>query len=158
MAESITPENFFEKIKPHQRLISQITYAYCRHPEERKDLLQEITLQLWRSIGHFDGKSKFSTWLYRVSLNVALSFERQRWSKNIVFAEDIEARPSPSVEDNSVLLQQMLARLEPLEKALILLYLEGHDQESIGEILGISETNVSTKIGRIKQKLRDNTK
>jgi RNA polymerase sigma factor (sigma-70 family) len=159
MGEQEKQERFFAMIKPHQGILHKVARAYCYQEEGRQDLEQEMLLQLWRSVDRFDGKSQFSTWMYRVVLNVALSYERRqrRIQQEILLAEStfIEDAPEPRPSDNAAVLYQLLGRLEPLEKALIVLYLEGNSHELISEVLGISETNVSTKIGRIKQKLRE---
>jgi RNA polymerase sigma factor (sigma-70 family) len=161
MREQEKQERFFARIKPHQGILYKVARAYCYQEEERQDLEQEMLLQLWRSIDRFDSKSQFSTWMYRVVLNVALSYERERRLQQKILMVDsasIDDALEPRPSDNAAVLYQLLGRLDPLEKALIVLYLEGNNHEVIGDILGISETNVSTKIGRIKQRLREELK
>lgn len=155
---------FEKQLSEHQRIVFKVAAIYARGAEDRRDLEQEICTQAWRSFGRYDErKAKFSTWLYRVALNVAISqARRQSWAQadrtvslnpqhleSIGGGEPIE-KPDERVAD----LHRFIGRLDPLNRALILLYLEERSHAEMAEILGISETNVATKIGRIKQKLR----
>src|ERR1700730_5572291 len=122
-----------------------------------------MTAQLWRSFDRYDDRYPFSTWMYRVALNVAISFSRHetRRRRHIVAAEDSvlesasEGSESSAPDADLRLLHHSLERLGELDRALMLLYLDGHRHGAIAEILGISETNVGTKIGRLKQRLRN---
>ena len=149
-------------LREHQRIVFKVVSVYARHPEDRRDLTQEICVQLWRSFPSFDeGRARFSTWMYRVALNVAISQMRrqprpdefetldQQQLDAMGGAEGI-VEPDERVEA----LHRFIDQLDPLNRALILLYLEDRSYGEIAEILGISETNVATKISRIKQKLR----
>jgi RNA polymerase sigma factor (sigma-70 family) len=131
---------------------------------DRDDLMQEISAQLWRSFGSYDeARAKFSTWMYRIALNVAISqARRERWSEADRF-EPLEARhletvgggePIAEPDERLTALYAFIGQLDPLNRALILLYLEDRSYDEIADVLGISETNVATKINRIKQKLR----
>ncbi|HEY6341660.1 MAG TPA: RNA polymerase sigma factor [Bryobacteraceae bacterium] len=151
----------FEKlIEEHKKILYKICHSYCREPDARDDLAQEILFQLWRSFGGFDGRVKFSTWMYRVGLNVAISFyRRERVRLHHVTAGDqrlLESIPDAERSDEDVhTLYQWIEKMDPLNKALIILYLDGHSYSEISEVLGIRETNVATKISRLKQTLRD---
>ncbi|MFC5526544.1 RNA polymerase sigma factor [Rhodanobacter ginsengisoli] len=148
----------------HRGIVFKVAGLYSRSAADREDLVQEISVQLWRSFGRYDERqAKFSTWLYRIALNVAISqLRRQRWSEADRFEplqahhlETVgggEAMPEP--DERLGALYAFIGQLDPLNRALILLYLEDRGYAEIAEILGISETNVATKIGRIKQKLR----
>ncbi|WP_333677827.1 RNA polymerase sigma factor [Dyella sp.] len=150
---------FENLLRQHQRIVFKVASAYARHPEDRNDLVQEICVQLWRSFSSFNEKrARFSTWMYRVALNVAISHKR-RWRPE----ESLEqaqldalggAEGIAEPDERLHALYQFIGQLDSLNRALILLYLEDRSYAEIAEILGISETNVATKISRIKQKLR----
>jgi RNA polymerase sigma-70 factor (ECF subfamily) len=160
-----TQDRFLALLDQHKKILFKVAGAYCRNSADRPDLMQEITAQLWRSFDRYDERHRFSTWMYRIALNVAISFYRSesRRSRNTVPAEDslleIAAEESgpDSGDDNDgnlQLLHQLIGQLDELDRALVLLYLDGNRYDTIAEVLGISETNAATKISRIKQKLR----
>lgn len=147
----------------HEGIVFKVAGLYARHAEDRRDLAQEIGLQAWRSFARFDPlKAKFSTWLYRVALNVAISQWRKAngaWSAHLEPLEQhhldgIGSEAAPEPDERLVTLYAFIGQLDALNRALILLYLEDKSHAEIAEILGITETNVATKIGRIKQTLR----
>jgi RNA polymerase sigma-70 factor (ECF subfamily) len=161
MATQTRQDRFESLLEQHKKILYKVASAYCHNPADRPDLVQEIAVQLWRSFDRYDEEYRFSTWMYRIALNVAISFHRteSRRSRNTVPAEDsileIAAEPELAEADDSLrLLHGFIARLDELDRALILLYLDGNRYDTIAEILGISETNVGTKISRIKQRLR----
>ncbi|HEV7621828.1 MAG TPA: sigma-70 family RNA polymerase sigma factor, partial [Flavisolibacter sp.] len=125
-----------------------------------EDLAQEIIYQLWKSYNNYKPQYKFSTWMYRVALNVAISFYRKvragghtiHIEEHVFEIEDYSS--SAEMEENIKLLEQFIKAFKELDRALILLYLEGKPYKEIAEILGISETNVATRINRIKDKLK----
>jgi RNA polymerase sigma-70 factor (ECF subfamily) len=155
-------DEFLELLERHKTILFKIANLYCRNRADFADVVQEITFQAWRSFARYDRSRPFSTWMYRIGLNVAISFYRT------------EARRSRLMvpTDESVILKSLRLRLKSrswksdfdcckfisqfgeFDKALVLLYLDGHSHEAIGDILGISVSNVSTRINRIKQKLR----
>lgn len=155
-------------LSEHQRIVFKVAGVYARNPHDRDDLAQDITAQLWRSFGAFDARrAKFTTWMYRVALNVAISHVRSAKRSGVdqvdplddVHLETVGA--ATATHDEAALhderiaqLHAFIARLDPLNRALVLLYLEDRSYAEIAEVLGISETNVATKLGRIKQKLR----
>lgn len=145
-------------------MVFKVAGLYSRSVADRDDLMQEISTQLWRSFGGYDAaRAKFSTWLYRIALNVAISqARRERWAEGERF-EPLEARHLETVgggegiaetDERLVALYAFIGQLDELNRALILLYLEDRSYGDIADILGISETNVATKISRIKQTLR----
>jgi RNA polymerase sigma-70 factor (ECF subfamily) len=154
-------DQFISVIEGHKGILYKITNAYCKDIEDRKDLMQEIYFQLWKSFDNYVNDYKYSTWIYRISLNVAISFYRKENSRTKIaspFNEEIvnfsDTNDSHEKESNFNKLQQFIAALKKLDKALMLLYLEEKSYKEIAEIIGISETNVATKINRIKIKLR----
>jgi len=158
----VEKEKFISVIKDHQNLIFKICYTYCSDVENRKDLEQEILLQLWKSFKKFDGRAKMSTWIYRIALNTAISFYRSDKKINdrkvaidasIISISNFEY--DAELKENISILYQFIEKLDEFEKALILLYLDDNKYKDIADILGISETNVATKISRIKKTLKD---
>lgn len=154
-------DNFLNVIESNKGILYKVANSYCRNNEDRKDLIQEIILQLWKSYDNYNEKFKYSTWMYRISLNVAISFYRKENSRkrisnllttDIIDFSDIEI--SEEKETNLGILNQIISELNDLNKALMLLYLEEKSYKEISEIIGISETNVATKISRIKSKLK----
>ncbi len=155
-------DKFISVIKDNQNLIYKICYSYCANTENRKDLQQEILMQLWNSFSKFDGRVKISTWIYRIALNTAISFYRNdckhKGKKVTIDASLISLSnfESESEQDeNIVMLYRFIERLDEMDKALILLYFDDNKYKDIAEILGITETNVATKISRIKKSLKE---
>lgn len=160
-----TNQQLFERLlHEHQRLITKVAGIYARRLEDRRDLEQEICVQLWRSLPSYDERrAKASTWLYRVALNVAISYARRHPAQDEGRFEPLELRHLETIggenteepDERLGALYAFIDQLEPLNRALILLYLEDRSYAEMADVLGISETNVATKIGRIKQTLRD---
>lgn len=152
---------FNSVIDKHKGIIYQVANSYCRNEEDRKDLMQEIIIHLWQSFDRYDNLYKYSTWIYRIALNVAISFYRKEsrrkriadpLSENLIIsAPDGEHEET---ETNLHLLKQFISELKELDRALMILYLEEKSHKEMAEILGLSETNIATKIGRIKKKLK----
>lgn len=154
-------ENFLTVIETNKGIIYKIANSFCKDEEDRKDLVQEIILRLWKSFESYDEQFKHSTWIYRISLNAAISFSRKEKSRNKIntpFSESIfniaDLKNNKPTEQSAVFLTQFIAELKELDKALMLLYLEERSHREIAEIMGITETNVATKIGRIKTMLK----
>ena len=155
-------DKFISVIKDNQNLIFKICYSYCSNLENRKDLQQEILLQLWNSFSKFDGRVKISTWIYRIALNTAISYYRNDCKHkdkkvtidaSIISLSNFESESEQ--DENIVMLYQFIERLDEMDKALILLYLDDNKYKDIADILGISETNVATRISRIKKNLKE---
>jgi RNA polymerase sigma-70 factor (ECF subfamily) len=148
-------------LQEHRGIVFKVASVYAQGREDRNDLAQEIAVQLWRSFASFDAaRAKFSTWMYRVALNVAISHARRTTRDERLEPLDAAHLQLPGDADVAqpderlAALYAFIGRLDPLNRALILLYLEDRSQAEIAQVLGISETNVATKIGRIKQRLR----
>ena len=155
-------DKFISVIKDNQNLIFKICYSYCSNSEDQKDLQQEILIQLWNSFRKFDGRVKISTWIYRIALNTAISFYRKdNKLKKRTFTIDASVislsnfEPDSEHDEKIILLYKFIERLNEMDKALILLYLDDNSYKDMAEILGISETNVATKISRVKKNLKE---
>jgi RNA polymerase sigma factor (sigma-70 family) len=152
---------FLSVIENNKGIIYKVANAYCKDDEDRKDLIQEIISQLWQSFSRYNDQYKFSTWMYRVALNVAISFYRstkirreitQPLNEGIISI--VDDNEYLELEGNLSLLRQFINELKELDRALMILYLEDKNYKEMADILGISETNVATKISRIKDKLK----
>jgi RNA polymerase sigma factor (sigma-70 family) len=157
-------DEFLKLLEQHKKILFKVANLYCRNRADFADLVQEIALQAWRSFGRYDNSRPFSTWLYRITLNVAISAYRTetRRARTIVSADEsiveIPAPPSEAdrLESQLQLLHDLIGQFGEVDKALVLLYLDGKSSDVIGEILGLSVSNVGTRINRIKQKLQRN--
>lgn len=148
-------------LERHRGIVFKVANSYARDPDDRADLAQEIAAQLWRAWPAYDQARTFTTWMYRVALNVAISQLRGRSLRDrhhVSFDEhlhDLDASLAGEADHDLQLLQRVIAALPPLDRALMLLYLEERSQREIAEILGITESNVATKISRLKQRIRN---
>jgi RNA polymerase sigma-70 factor (ECF subfamily) len=153
--------SFLELLEKHKGILYKVTSAYCRDREDRHDLVQEIALQLWRSFHRYDGRSRFSTWMYRIAMNIAISHYRTgttRIRETLPIEDDILQVASASQTDggdDTRILYELIGALDEVNRALIILYLDGHSYDEIAETMGLTPTNVATRINRIKQRLRD---
>jgi len=151
---------FLELIDKHQGILHRICSAYTHTEEDRRDLFQDMLLQLWRSFATFRGQSSFTTWAYRVALNTALLFRRKaarrpdlsQGSEEEIGSLSIEAAPP---QEGVEMLRQCIRELPPLDRAIVLLHLEERTYEEIAEITGLSRSNVSVRLVRLKGRLRD---
>ena len=150
---------FVSLIKENEGIIYKITRAYARDREDQKDLYQEVVYQLWKSFDSFKGNSKRSTWLYRVALNTSLTYANHRNKKGHSVPLGLEVlgqldETDTVMEERVALLYAHIKELNMIERGLILLFLEGKSYEEIAEITGFTVTNVGTRLGRIKKKLK----
>lgn len=158
---------FSALLEQHRGIVFKVAATYCRHRDDRQDLAQEIAAQLWRAYPGYDPTRPFSTWMYRIALNVAISHVRSAGARASAVSLDDEAHdshPGFAVDDGIAQLeadQQLRAlyavidRQSPMDRALLLLWLEDRSQREIAEIIGISESNVATKLNRLKQRIRE---
>lgn len=146
---------FIQYIDQYQPVIHKICRLYRDSKEDREDLFQEIVFQLWKSAHTFEGRAKFSTWMYRIALSTALAGFRKK-SPAVVYPETLPERTEEQDEKQlqSEQLMEALKRLDDADKALIALYLEDLSYQEIAEITGISENYVGVKLNRIKIKLQ----
>lgn len=155
-------QRFESLLHEHRRIVFKVAGLYSRSAADRDDLVQEIATQLWRSFGGYDeGRAKFSTWLYRIALNVAISHLRREGGQAGRFEpldewhlETLAGEPAAEPDERLAALYAFIGELDALNRALILLYLEDKSYAEIAEVLGISAGNVATKVNRIKHRLR----
>ncbi len=155
---------FAALLQRHRGIVFKVANTYGAGADDRADLAQDIAVQLWRAWPGYDCGRNFTTWMYRIALNVAISFARGdglRRRHVVPLDDELHDLPSENGEARAhehaqhvELLRRFIARQAPLDRALLLLYLEERPQREIAEILGISESNVSTKINRLKQRIR----
>jgi RNA polymerase sigma factor (sigma-70 family) len=160
MRPPITDGQFSALIEEHKGIIYKIANSYCRQAEDRKDLIQEIVVHLWKSHGRYDDRFKLSTWIYRIALNVAISAYRRekKRSERISPLEEIIIQPAVESEQTDpkiAALHRIIDQLDELNRALTILYLDDNSYRDIAGILGLTETNVATKINRLKLKIKE---
>ena len=153
-------ERFIQLLETNLGIIPKITRAYTNTSQDREDLLSDIAFEMWKAYPHFKGKSKISTWIYRIALNTAMNYSRstrKKWDflKNAVEVDYGEPSSESDLNPQIELLNDCIDELDEYNKAIILLYLDGYKHEEISEITGISKSNVGTRISRIKEQLRE---
>lgn len=154
-------QQFFQEIiERHKGILVKVARVYCRNENDRQDLIQEMMIQIWQSVHKYNDQFKISTWLYRISLNVAISFYRKNTTRANRFTvlneqmTEIPTEDKAETEQQLNLLEQFISELKEIDKALIILYLEDKSHAEIAGILGMSVSKVGTKTGRIKEKLK----
>jgi len=151
---------FVALLDEHQNIIHKICRLYTNNEVEHEDLFQEISIQLWRSYNRFEGKSKFSTWMYRVGLNTAITLYRKEKKRlntqplNDQFTAIAQEEYNAQVDEQMAWLYQKIKDFSEIDKALVLLYLEDKRYDEIAETLGISAGNARVKMNRIKERLK----
>ncbi|HUD43128.1 MAG TPA: sigma-70 family RNA polymerase sigma factor [Dokdonella sp.] len=158
-----SPE-FTDRVEAHRGILFKVAASYGRSAEDRADLIQDITLQLWRAWPGYDPGRPFATWMYRIALNVAITQQRRERPlaahdplgeehADLIGLDDVDAED----RERLALVQRAMRALGALDRALLLLHLDGCSHREIGEVLGIRDGNVATRLGRIKQHLRRQT-
>ena len=152
---------FSEFINQHKGIVFKVVNSYCANSQDRQDLAQEIITTVWLSFDKYDSQYKFSTWMYRVALNVAISYYRKdkKHHSNVSIEQSgifniAEINDNDANNDEIKQLYQFINQLDQLNKAIMLLYLENESHSDIASSLGISKSNVATRINRIKQILK----
>jgi RNA polymerase sigma factor (sigma-70 family) len=157
----VAQSDFIQLIQENQRIIHKVCRMYVQRPEDRDDLFQEITLQAWKSYPRFKGNARFSTWLYRVALNTAITHYRKQKRNPITHSDitgyEIQEAPSDSTEAQFHLMYKAIGELSEVDKALVLLYLEDYPYDDIAQMMGITPNHVAVKMNRIKSKLQSLT-
>lgn len=152
-------QEFTDIINKHRGIIYKVCHLYCNTEEDRRDLFQEIVLQLWKSYHSFRGDAQISTWMYRVALNTAITMYRKDSKRPTGISLSIAEFELPDItdlSDNSENLRKLklaIEQLSKIERAIIMLYLDEKSYVEIADIIGISQSNVGVKLNRIKTKL-----
>ncbi|MDG3581674.1 RNA polymerase sigma factor [Galbibacter pacificus] len=152
---------FVSELEENQNIVHKICKIYTDDPEAHNDLFQEITIQLWKAYPKFRGDAKFSTWMYRIALNTAITLYRK--SKRQVKTQDfdtvlnkVKAKEYDDTEEKQLqLMYDAIKQLNDIEKALVFLYLEDKNYKEIADTIGITEVNARVKMNRIKTKLKN---
>ena len=162
MTKDKLSEQFLSVFEDNTGIIIKIARAFAKTSHDREDLINDIALELWKSFERFKGDSKISTWIYRVAINVSMNYKRKKKKDSFFsFLDDfkkVDSLPWLIEQDNSSeseILYNCIDELNEINKAIILLYLDGNSHDEISEIMGISKTNVGTRIGRIKEQIRN---
>ena len=152
-------DHFIEKLKTHEGILKKMLYLYADGSENKKDLQQEMILQLWHAYKTFKGHSKFSTWMYRVCLNTALNYNKSQKKHSY---ENLDSAHTLNYTEehggDKEILNLLIRTLDDVDKMIITLYLEGFKNNEISEITGINTNNVNVKIHRIKAKFMKHIK
>ena len=160
--EQLTEDEFLTLFEENQGIIYKICHLYGNTEVDKKDLYQEISIQLWKAYPTFKGTAKFTTWMYRVALNTAITFFRKGKKKR----KEIELKPELTqgmvyaafddiTEKRLKRMYKAIEKLTPIEKALVFLYLEDKPYKEISKTLGISNVNARVKMNRVKTKLKE---
>jgi RNA polymerase sigma-70 factor (ECF subfamily) len=155
----LSEKEFLALITEHQNIVHKVCNMYADTTQAREDLFQEVLLNAWKGIKQFRGDSKFTTWLYRVALNTAITQFRKENRSPITqplpqYSLTIADEPFRPDERVAVM-YQAINKLSKIDKALVLLYLEDYGHAEIGEMLGITANNVAVKLNRVKTKLKE---
>lgn len=161
MTDSTIKEKFLNILEKNIGIIIKISRVYTKIEQDREDLVNDITLELWKSFRNFNENSKVSTWIYRVALNTSMNYKRKKKHDTLFYSiNDFKSGTTEWLEEydnseQSELLYRCIDELNEINKAIVLLYLDGNSHDDISEITGISKTNVGTRIGRIKEQIRN---
>ena len=161
MNEDRIKEQFLDILKRNIGIIIKISRVYTKVERDKEDLINDITLELWKSFKSFNGNSKISTWIYRVALNTSMNYKRKKRNDTLFSSiNDFKTETSEWLyeqddSEQSEILYRCIDELNEINKVIILLYLDGNSHDEISEITGISKTNVGTRIGRIKEQIRN---
>ena len=149
-------EKFAQTIAEHQSTIYTVCYMFSQDADEVSDLFQEVLVNLWKGYGRFEHRSDIRTWIYRVSLNTCISLDRKRRrSATVRLTMDINLFEDRDEDTRQVdLLHRRISKLQPFDRAIVLLWLEELSYEEIGQIVGITAKNVSVRLFRIKEQLK----
>lgn len=152
-------DEIVEKIYANQIIINSICFSFCNDRADREDLFQEIIYRVLKSYRHFREQSTFSTWLYRVALNTAITYRKKKRpelydGKPVLQEKDFNTEDKDTEEDIK-LLYESISKLNKIDRVIILLYLDEHSYQEIAEITGFTAKNISVKIHRIKKRLHE---
>ena len=156
-------KEFLSLINQHQNIIHKVCNIYMHDSADKEDLFQEIIVQLWKAVPKFQEQSRFSTWLYRVALNTAISdFRKKRRALPVIQTEvaslEIESELIDDKDERLKTLYAAITQLQEIDKAIVMLYLEDKSYDEMEDIVGISASTLRVRMNRIKEKLRELTK
>jgi RNA polymerase sigma-70 factor (ECF subfamily) len=158
------PDEFAARLAEHRGIVRKVAASYARDADDRADLTQEIALQLWRAWPGYEPGRPFATWMYRIALNVAISHRRREHARPAADALDErhdalvgDADIDAETRERLMLVHRAMQSLAPIDRALLLLHLDGVGHREAGDVLGLTETNVATRLSRIRQQLRRDT-
>ncbi len=156
----IKEKEFLALMSTHKGILHKVGRMYMDTAEDQEDLHQEIIIQLWKSYGNFKGESEFSSWMYRVAVNTAITYFKKEKRRSDTFAYEIVKEPvsepyDTKKEEQLALFYKAVQQLTAVEKAIILYFMEGLSHKEIGSQLGITEVNARVKLNRTKEKLQD---
>jgi RNA polymerase sigma-70 factor (ECF subfamily) len=152
-----TERQFAKTVREHKSTIYTVCYMFSKDDDEVNDLFQEVLINLWKGYESFGHRSDIRTWIYRVALNTCISLDRKkRRSATVRLAMDINLFEDRDEDTRQVdLLHKRISRLQPFDRAIVLLWLEDLSYEEIGQIVGISTKNVSVRLFRIREQLKN---
>lgn len=151
-----TERKFAQMIREQKSTVYLVCYMFSKDSDEVDDLVQEVLINLWKGFARFEGRSDIRTWVYRVSLNTCISAARKKKrNETLPLTMDIDLFDENDADNRQVdLLHSRISRLQPFDRAIVLLWLENLNYEEIGQIVGISTKNVSVRLVRIKEQLK----
>ncbi len=148
-------EQFATLVEEQKQTIFMVCYLFTKERADLEDLYQEVLINLWKGFSKFEGRSSVRTWVYRVSLNTAISWKRKRRRSRLPLELSIDLHNDTDSETRQIkMLHERIGRLGPFDRAIVLLWLENLSYEEIGEVVGISTKNVSVRLYRIKEQLK----
>ena len=156
--QNLRQQRYTELLQRYNRVVVKVCYIYASENAPFDDLYQEVCINLWQGLDSFRGEASLSTWIYRTAINTCITWLRRNNRHSMSFSLDTAA-DLPYTDEGEFdaeryrQFQQMLARLEPLEKAIITLWLDEHSYDEISKISGLSKSNVAVRLHRIKEKL-----
>ncbi|WP_199750525.1 RNA polymerase sigma factor [Gynurincola endophyticus] len=160
MSHQMNQNDFIALIQENRGIIHKVTHLYCTQEEDKEDLFQEIVIQLWKSYGKFRGDAKFSTWMYRIAINTAITSIRKtsrtiRTVSTEVIPVEIQLEQYDKEKEAQLYqLYTAIKELNEIERSIVMLYLDDRSYDEMEEILGINQNNLRVKMNRIKDKLR----
>jgi RNA polymerase sigma-70 factor (ECF subfamily) len=161
MTDDKKKEQFLDILDKNIGILIKLSRVYTNVAQDRDDLINDITLELWKSFKSFNGDSKISTWIYRVAINTSMNYKRKKRNDSMFVSltdfKKEDGLPWLAEQENSSeleILYSCIDELNEINKAIIMLYLDGNSHEEISEIMGISKTNVGTRITRIKDQMK----
>lgn len=154
-------DDLIQIIEENKGIIYKVVNSYCNDPNDQEDLVQEIIYHLLEGYPRFNHRSKITTWMYRVALNVSISYLRKYKTRKKYIGQmpekmiEIKAEENETMDPEIIRLQRFIQNLDGLNRAVMIMYLDGNSHEEIAEVLDISVSNVGTKIHRIKKRLKE---